>query len=135
MTFATTSRKDLGADIMCEHDLDPGLRLVTGTRNVAWDIAWRIQTVRGGLFYDANYGAGMIESCHDVVDRRVLSTCQATIQAELRKDDRILSSTTSVRWSPATRTMSSELVCTSAAGPFRLVANVSEADTVVRVES
>lgn len=126
---------DLGVDIMCEDDLDPHLRLVGGTRNVAWALAWRIRTPRGELFYSPDYGRGLVEYCHGEVDKQTLHACRSGLESEALKDPRVRSASPSVRWTPATRTLTTALACNSAAGPFRLVASVSHAGTLIQVQT
>jgi len=120
---------DLGVDIMCEEDLDPHLRLTSGTRNVAWDVAWRTRTPRGGLFYALDYGRSLNAYCHAEIDRQDLHACRAGLESEARKDPRVKTAKSAVQWNPATRTLRTQLDCRSAAGPFRLVASVSAAKT------
>jgi hypothetical protein len=134
-TRASVADSDLGVDIMCEEDLDPQLRLVGGVRNVAWALAWRIRTPRGELFYSPDYGRGLVGYCHDEVDRQTLHACRSGLESEALKDDRVRTASSSVRWTPATRTLSTSLVCHSAAGPFRLIGEVSRAATIIRVQT
>jgi len=134
MSIPAIQQSELGTDIMCEEDLDPSFRLSSGVRNVGWALSWRLSTEKGGLFYDPNYGAGLMRMCHDEMNRHNLSVARAAIQSEAFKDERIQATNTSVRWVPETRTMSSSIVCNSAAGPFRLVANISGASLVVRMQ-
>jgi len=127
------SQSNLGTDIMCEEDLDPHLQLSGGVRNVGWALAWRILTDRGSLFYETNYGLGLVRFCHDEVTRHTLSIVKSGIQFESRKDDRILSTKASVRWNTETRHLETTVVCESAVSPFRLVVDVSKASQAVRI--
>jgi hypothetical protein len=47
---------DFGTDISCYPDLDGSFGLVSGFTLIAQDLARRLETPRGGLFYDSNYG-------------------------------------------------------------------------------
>jgi hypothetical protein len=123
------SNEDLGVDILCEEDLDPHLRLTSVSRNVAWAVAWRTRTPRGGLFYAADYGKSLAAYCHSEIDRQDLHACRAGLESEARKDRRVKTARSSVQWNPSTRKLRAQLDCNSAAGPFRLVSAVSSATT------
>lgn len=126
---ASTTQVDLGVDIMCEEDLDPYLRLTSGTRNVAWALAWRTMSPRGSLFYALDYGRSLNGYCHSEIDRQDLHSCRSGLESEALKDPRVKSAKASVQWTPATRTLRTQLEGRSAAGPWKLVTNVTGATT------
>lgn len=122
-----TSQDDLGIDIKCTDDLDPYLSTLNGPLNVAWALAWRMRTPRGGLFYALDYGKSLAIFCHGEIDRSTLQSCRTGLESEARKDPRVKSASAKVTWNPATRTLRTQIEGRSSAGPWSLVASVSAA--------
>jgi hypothetical protein len=56
LDFAPNAAPELGVDLAALPDLDPSFPLVAGLANLGQALARRLETPRGGLFYDPNYG-------------------------------------------------------------------------------
>jgi len=90
---AASSAIDFGVDLICATDLDPGFRELAADdpRLVAEACLRRLQTPRGGLIDDPDYGYDVREILRTPMTRDQLAAVPARIRAELAKDDRILS--------------------------------------------
>jgi hypothetical protein len=121
--------RTLGSDIdsFTQGDLSQHLQLLTGSPNLAQALANRLQTPRGGLFYDADYGKDIRSYLNASLTPRVLAQMQADAQAECLKDDRVLgcSAAASVLGSGNSLTVKLALNVTTASGPFTFVLSVT----------
>ncbi len=112
---------ELGLDLACVDDIDPGLSLSDGRQGLIEAIARRLITPRGGLFYDPTYG-------YDV--RRFVGATGASAPAiaqgvanEALQDERILQARAAVTLGAEELTI--RLSLQDAAGPFELTLAVS----------
>jgi len=85
---------DLGSDFSCFPDMSPTRKVVSGERCLAEHLASRLETPRGGLFYDPDYGTDL----RAYVNRSGVTKYQLTqdIQTECQKDERVDSVTVDV---------------------------------------
>lgn len=107
---------DLGSDLWCVDDLDPGLRVVSGKLGVAQAVARRWLSRTGDLFYDRSYGSVSVE---DFVNAPVTPfQAAAQLQAEALKDERVDDCGVSTELAGDTFTISGRF--DTAEGPFSL---------------
>jgi len=115
----------LGVDISCYPDLDAGFSLVSGYTALGQSLARRLETPRGGLFYDPDYGTDMREMVNDAATSAFAQQRQQQIEAEALKDERVGTATATVTYSPATSTATVKLTVDTAAGPYTFVMAVT----------
>ncbi len=84
----------------------------------------RLQTQRGSLFYDADYGLDLRYFLNTPVNAFQLET---QIEAECLKDERVLDADASVLWNPALFTLTVSVSVTTAQGSYDYTIGVSEA--------
>jgi hypothetical protein len=118
--MAQTSPKfvNYGHDLSCLTDLDPAMLEVDGRMLLGQALARRLQTVRGTLIDDANYGFDLCGEIDDDLITRDIARITSQVDAEFVKDDRVLSSTSVGVFVSGALT----LVCTivDLIGPFKL---------------
>ena len=99
-------------------------RMVSGNRAVAEAIARRLQTPRGGLIDDPNYGYDLTAFLDADITAPVLASIQSQVNAECVKDQRVTSATSTVTLTVAGLLIVT-IALTTAFGPFSLVLSVS----------
>ncbi len=114
----------LGTDFSGVDDIDNNLTMVSGRKMLAQAIVRRWITDPGGLFYDPEYGAGLLNYLSDIVDD--VGSIAALLSAEARKDERVEDCQVSVVWDAATETLSVDGRIETAVGPFSLTLKLSE---------
>jgi hypothetical protein len=116
----------LGVDLAIEPDLGEVQGFVSGRACLAADLAHRLQTPRGTLFYDASFGYDVRRLLLLRLDTVALAVAAGDIRAELLRDERITAATVQIT-PPATQTGPLLIVCdlSTATGPFVLVLTVS----------
>ena len=119
---------DYGFDLSAVSDIDPGFRTVSGRRLLAEAIARRLQTPRGRLADDPNYGydlTGLLKADFAPQD---LARIASLVEAECTKDERVVGASATVTLqvpsSPSTGLLVSVLI-QDGSGPFPLVLAVS----------
>lgn len=121
---------DFGSDLSCVSDLTPSMLVVSGRRLVAEAIARRLQTPKGGLLDDSNYGYDVTALLNADVAQGDLGRIAAGITAECQKDQRVLSAKVVCEFQPVGNKMTGGLKITIAlltlAGPFTLVLAASQ---------
>lgn len=115
---------DFGTDLKCGDDLDPAMGEVSGIDLMRQVVRHRLTTRRGSLLRYPDYGIDVRDLLSEGVDDDALAQIPATIDAELAKDERILSSTTVAEWNEATGKLTLTITITLAEGPFDLVLSV-----------
>lgn len=115
---------DYGLDLACVDDLDADMTEVTGRRVLAEALARRLSTPRGGLIDDPNYGTDVRGYLNDDLSKADIARIGAAVDAECRKDERVLRTTTQVGFVSGALTLSIQVVDLS--GPFRLVLGVTD---------
>lgn len=82
---------ELGTDISCLSDIGAKFRFASGFENLGQAIARRLQTPRGGLFYDLDYGTDLRDWLNAVYTEADRAEFASAIAAECEKDPRVLS--------------------------------------------
>lgn len=125
---------DFGTDLFGINDLDLAMREVSGRELLAQAIARRLQTPRGGLFYDNDYGYDL----RALVNAPELpkKTVETNIENEVLKDERILDAVVDVRYEgdPADQ-LFVRLLLRDGTGPFALVLSVSDVTVEILTET
>lgn len=80
----------LGSDLSCVSDVTPDMREVSGRRALAEALVRRLQTPRGTLLDDQNYGFDLVGELGDDVTPAFVASLQSTIVAEVQKDERVI---------------------------------------------
>jgi hypothetical protein len=122
---SVSSNVDFGTDFDFLSDLNPNLTMVSGLAVLGQDILHRLETPRGGLFYDPDYGTDVRAYLNGKMTPQVLSRMQSEVQAELGKDERFLSTSAKFQFVPQTNTLTLNLAVVTAQGPFTLVIEIT----------
>src|SRR5882724_5139925 len=98
MSNVSSSRNStsFGLDWSCVSDLDPRGATVTGFRIIGEAIARRLQTPRGGLLDDPNYGYDLVGELNDDMGAGDTGRIAASVTAECLKDQRVTAATVTV---------------------------------------
>lgn len=111
---------DYGSDFSCESDIDAGLTVVSGLVCLGQALVRRLQTPRGGLFYDLEYGTDLREFVNGHASARDI---ERAAERELLKDERVEQVRASCSFDGERAVV--RLSVLGAAGPFSLVVGVS----------
>jgi hypothetical protein len=122
---------DFGTDISCVTDLDPSLSVVSGRRLLAEAIARRWITVPGGLFYDAEYGGGLLLYLSG--EMQSVDAIGAQLENEALKDERVLGAQVTVTFGG--ETLRVRALLSDAQGPFPFTLLVSQLSVELLLES
>lgn len=114
---------DLGRDLSCVSDLTKAMSASSGRRALGEAIARRLQTPRGRLIDDPNYGFDLTGEIDNDIAPADIARIQSGVEAECVKDERVLSATCVLTFVSSTLTAVITLV--DAAGPFVLVVAAS----------
>ncbi len=116
----------LGVDLSVEPDLGEVQKFVVGRDCLIADLAHRLQTPRGTLFYDASYGYDVRRLLLLRLDSAALFAAESEIRAELLKDARVASARVQLT-APQVPGGKVSIVAdvATAQGPFALVLAVS----------
>jgi phage baseplate assembly protein W len=107
----------------CVTDLSsPGI-YVTGNQAIGEAIARRLQTPRGGLIDDPNYGYDLTDFLNDDLTTADLALIQSNVNAECVKDERVTAASTTLTFTGGVLIVT--IAVTTSAGPFTLVLSVS----------
>jgi hypothetical protein len=119
---------DYGIDLDCgEEGLSPTFELTAGRVALAQAIAHRLQTPRGGLLDDPNFGIDVRSWLNDSGSPvRVFALRQALL-AEVLKDERVQSAQARVTFAPSGQTLTLQLSITPVDSdtPFALTLEVT----------
>ena len=113
---------DYGNDTESETDLTFARRQVTGSIMMAQTIARRMQTPRGSLFYDSEYGYDLRQFLRGTTPST--SVINGQVENEALKDERVQDVTVESAFDGGTLTVS--IVGFGSEGPFDLTLNVSD---------
>lgn len=112
--MAVNLQDPLGSDVSSVQDVDLRLSLSSGRIALAQSIARRLIAPLGSLFYDPQYGAGVLSGVGEsVVDPDNLN---ARSEDECLKDDRVADATSDLLYDGATSTISGRVSITPVAG-------------------
>lgn len=117
---------DFGLDLSCTDDLDPLLGEVTGVELIKQAVHRRLITPRGQLIDDPDYGLDLFSFLSADMTAAELATIPSQVDGEILKEDEVSNSTTTATWDPRTSTLTLDIACETALGPFSLVLPVSQ---------
>ena len=118
---------DYGTDLSCVSDLTPNMAETNGTHAVAEAIARRLQTPRGSLIGDANYGFALTDYVNDDVSQQDIAIISSNTQQECLKDERVSSAKAQLTF--ANNALVATISLVAAPGPFTLVLSISNLTT------
>lgn len=111
-------------DISIDPDLSEKFLLIGGFDLMAEVVLKRLTT--DGLFYDLEYGIDIREFLNRPLDQAGSFEIQAAIEAELEKDERIISASAQVVFDEQEYTLTISLTVETSQGPFSLVLEASK---------
>ncbi len=114
---------DYGTDVSCITDIDPTFNKVSGRILLGQSLVRRLTTYRGALIDDGDYGTDVTEWINESVGPRDVRRLQMLIDAELTKDERIVSATSELSFVNGVLSLSVQLV--DGEGPFTLTSDIS----------
>jgi phage baseplate assembly protein W len=102
--------------------------MVSGRAALGQAIGRRLQTPRGTLVDDRDYGFDLLGSLNDDLSASDLGKLQSAIDDECLKDPRVIAatSTVTVSGSSGALTLTATIVLTDTVGPFKFVVSVSD---------
>jgi len=118
----------LGVDIQCLYDLDPYFSVVSGPQCLAQDLAHRLQTPPGGLFYDPSYGYNVPGLLNGAITPQKLQTISAGIANQCQADERVQNAQVELEFDTDTETLTVNVIVTPVSGltPFVFVLSVTQ---------
>lgn len=118
---------DFGTDIDCGPDgLSPTFDLVSGRQALVQAVLHRYQTQRGSLVDDRNYGLDVRAWVGKRADSVQRLAWQGQLEAEARKDERILGAQARLTFDTTTGFLRFTLAVETTEGPFTLTVAVTE---------
>lgn len=130
MTNALPDPFGFGQDLLLGDDVSADMAEVAGIGCLAQDLIHRIETPRGSVFEDPNYGTDLRDYLSKGIDSRELSGLPGVIAAELQKDDRVQRVT--VKINSATRDeINFQTIVLTAQGPFKFTTSVTQAQALL----
>jgi hypothetical protein len=120
---------DFGVDLSCVSDLQPHMGVVSGRRLVAEAIARRLQTPKGALLDDPNYGYDLVGQLDNDVQQGDLGRISSAVTTECLKDQRVFSASTTVSFALEELLVTISLVTNL--GPFSLVLQASQVTVAI----
>lgn len=122
---------DYGQDFACATDLDTTLQTVSGRTVVVEAIARRLDTPRGRLIGDEDYGFALADYLNDDVSPATIAWIQSQTEAECLKDERVSLVTATVTLATSdVMTVTVAIVLTDA-DSFDLVLSVSDVGVAI----
>lgn len=109
---------DFGTDINGTPDLDPAFSRVTGATCLGQALSRRLETPRGGLWYDPDYGEDVRDRLNDAVGMTTRHALESAVEAECEKDKRVRRASATATFDQASYTLSLAISVETAAGPF-----------------
>jgi phage baseplate assembly protein W len=118
-----------GDDIACDPEtgIPATFELVSERTALVQALVRRFQTARGSLVDDPDYGLDLTIWIGQRTDSAQLFAWQQALQAEARKEARVRSARARVTADRGTSTLTFTLALETAAGPFRLTIQASQA--------
>jgi phage baseplate assembly protein W len=111
---------DYGLDVSCTTDIDPSLRLVSGSELMREVIVRRLTCRKGSLLSDPLYGIDVRDFLNSKIDTNALTRIQSLVTGELLNDERVQSVTTLASYTTTSKTLTLRVQGTGALGPFNL---------------
>jgi phage baseplate assembly protein W len=121
VTAASTS---FGLSWSCVSDITSPAVMISGNLAVGQAIARRLQTPRGDLIDDPNYGTDLTAYLLDDVTPAQVNAIQTNVNQECLKDQRVQAASTTVTLIANVLIVS--IALQTATGPFTLVLSVSQ---------
>lgn len=121
---------DYGTTFACATDLTPQMSTVSGLRAVAEAVARRLQTDRGALWYDLDYGTNITRFVNAAVP---LSSIETMVENEAIKDERVDDCTCEATQTGTSLSLRMQLEADE--GPFEFVLSVSELTVTILWEA
>jgi hypothetical protein len=122
---------DYGSDMSLLMDLDPMGTVITGRLLLAQALIRRWTTPRGRLLDDPNYGYAVTDELNDDLGPADINQIAANMDAEAIKDERVVSSQTTVQFNPATGFLITTTIIDDGSGPFPLVLQISDVTVTI----
>lgn len=116
---------DFGSDIACTGDLDSELRLLGGRAVLVQDLLHRLETPRGGLWYDLSYGYDLRELLHQALSPADLAAIAPTVRAQFLLDERVFDCNVSPQFFSSERRLVLRVTAFDNEGPFSLALSVN----------
>lgn len=120
---------DYGTDLSCVSDLDMTGAEVSGRLLLGQALARRLQTPRGRLLEDANYGFDLRQYINADLSPVDIAKIRAGVESECLKDERVLGATATVTLT--NNVLIVTILVQDAAGPFSLVLSVTAVTTTI----
>lgn len=114
----TTTANDYGEDILVFPDLDGTLTETSGDVVLADAIARRFLTQRGSLEFYPDYGTDVRDYLNESIDANALNRIKAACEQEAVKDERVLDSNVTVKYNPATFSLTLLVELQTKDGPY-----------------
>lgn len=120
------------APLWFREGLDPAFTAISGARAFVEGLARRLTTPRGGLIgppgdqYDPAQGILIHNYLNKDIDAGDISVIQMTIEAELKKDERVLDATAIPTFSSDSGTLTLDISGVGATGPFQFTITVDK---------
>ena len=120
---------DYGIDVSTIPDLDPVFALVSGREALAQAIVRRLQTPRGALPFNPDDGLDVCGWLHEGRTATQLFRLRSAVEAEVLKDERVLSATCETSWAAGSEALTLRVGVEPVVGKaFTLTASVSDFD-------
>lgn len=119
---------DFGSDVSTYPDLDLSFTPIAGQRVIAEAVLRRLETDRGTLVYDLDYGIGIRSWLNESVTSARLRELEALVASECIADERIASADVTTTWVAASSSLRLHIIVSPADGvtpPFQLVVAVT----------
>jgi len=119
---------DYGTDIV----IGKTVSLVSGTLNLINAVYRRLQTPRGGLFYDPNYGEDVRLYLNGQIDTDILDQIKVNIEQQVQLDARVRTATATVTFTSQTYSLKIILQVVPIVGQsFTLVLSVDKLSVTI----
>lgn len=127
---------DYGIDVSTIPDLDPVFALVSGREALIQALWRRIQTPKGALPFNPDDGLDVRDWLHEGRTPTQLFRLRSSVEAELLKDERVLSVTCETSWTPGGEGVELRIFVEPVVGKaFTMTASVSDFDfSIIGVE-
>jgi hypothetical protein len=119
---------DFGLDVSTYPDLDLSFTPISGQRVLAEAVMRRLETDRGTLVYDLDYGIGIRSWLSRSVTSSQLEELRSQIELECMADERVAAADVKMTWQREANALTISIALTPADGvtpPFRLVLQVT----------
>lgn len=116
---------DSGSDVLVFPGLDETFTLVKDGRVLAEALCRRLTTPRGTLPFHPDYGLDLRSFLNESMTQDLLYRLKAAVERECELDERVVTASAAITFTPATQALRVRLSVTTGSGPFRFVLNVT----------